>query len=334
MQVLIGNGAGAFTNGLGYVSSALYPQGVTTADFNHDGYLDVAVSYVSGAGLRILYGNGGTAFTARAVKGDTYLNVLEAGDFDGDGWIDLAAASTARSTLTIYHGTAAGFVFAQRLVVGSPPRGIAVGDLNQDGILDLLLPPAGRRARSVCCLATLAILEISLPEIEFPAGAGSRDAVIADFDGDGRLDIASANELAPSATVLSKRHRLRAGRVRIQAHDDQRRWNTHSVRSVAGRLQPRRSARRSGGGKRGPDHWCCSTGVPLSCCPSQDFCTTCWSWTSMETATQTSWTPLQGRRINKALTGRRPRWVRWRADHRPHMADKRVCHRGHEPRLE
>jgi hypothetical protein len=42
-----------------------------------------------------------------------------------------------------------------------------------------------------------------LPQVEFAAGSGSRDPVAADFNADGRLDIASANEYATFATVLS-----------------------------------------------------------------------------------------------------------------------------------
>ena len=69
VQVLIVTAQAASPRGLTYTSTAQNPQGLATADFNHDGHLDVAVAYTSATGLRILYGNGGTAFTARTVSG-------------------------------------------------------------------------------------------------------------------------------------------------------------------------------------------------------------------------------------------------------------------------
>ena len=121
MQVLIGNGTGAFIKGATYTGSAVQPQGLATADFDHDGSVDVAVAYAGG--LRVLYGNGGTAFTARAVTGAASLNVVATGDFNADGWTDVAAASTSNSTLAIYLGSAARLTFTQVHLTGASPRG-------------------------------------------------------------------------------------------------------------------------------------------------------------------------------------------------------------------
>jgi hypothetical protein len=202
VQVLVGNGAGAFTTGITYASAALRPQGIATADFNHDGHLDVAVAYASGAGLRLLSGNGGSAFNARAVAGAVNLNVVEVGDFNRDGWVDVAAASTAGSTVAVYRGSATGLVHTQTLVVGASPRGIAIADANNDGMLDIVT--ANRASSTVSVLlGDRAHPGAFLEHGDVAAGTGSRDVVVADFDADGRLDIASGNEYAASVTVLS-----------------------------------------------------------------------------------------------------------------------------------
>jgi hypothetical protein len=204
VQVLVGDGAGGFRPGVAFVSAALQPQGMATADFNHDGHLDVAVAYASATGLRILYGDGGTGFTARTVAGAANLNVVAVGDVNRDGWEDVAAASTAGSTVAIYHGSAAGLVHTQTAFAGSSPRGIDLGDVNGDGLLDVVT--ANRASSTVSVLlGDSAHPGTFLAHVDVASGSGSRDAVVADFDADGRLDIASGNEYAASATVLLNR---------------------------------------------------------------------------------------------------------------------------------
>jgi hypothetical protein len=202
VQVLVGDGRGSFARGATYVGTSTNPQGLATADFDHDGFLDVAVVYAGSGALRILYGNGGTAFTGRSIAGATNLNVVTTGDFNHDGWDDVAAASTANSSVSIYLGSAAGLGAPQTYATGASPRGISVGDLNQDGALDLVT--ANRGSSTV----TILLGEPDhpgqfLPGVDVGAGTGSRAVALADFDHDGRLDAATANEYAASATVLT-----------------------------------------------------------------------------------------------------------------------------------
>ena len=201
VAVLLGTGHGRFVPGPIHVGAASQPQGVAAADFNHDGRLDLAVAYASTGGLQILYGTA-TGFTARTVAGDTYLNVLASGDFNTDGWMDVAAASTSRGTVTVYRGSATGLARLRTYVTGSSPRGIAAVDVTHDGVLDLIT--ANRGGNTVSVLRGDVTRPGSfLPQTEVAAGAGSRDVAAADFNGDGRFDLATANEYASTATVLS-----------------------------------------------------------------------------------------------------------------------------------
>ena len=202
VQVLLGNGRGLFAKGVTYVGTPANPQGLAMADFNHDGFLDVALAYDSSGGLRILYGNGGTAFSGLSIPGATNLNVVTTGDFNRDGWEDVAAASTLTSTVNIYLGSATGLVQTQIYATGASPRGISVGDVNSDGVPDVMTANRGSNTVTVL-LGDRAHPGQFLPGVEVGAGAGSRAVALADFDDDGRLDVATANEYATSTTVLT-----------------------------------------------------------------------------------------------------------------------------------
>ena len=202
VQVLIGNGAGAFAKGFTATAAGSQPQGVTTADFNHDGVLDIAVACASATGLRVLYGSSTGSFTARTIAGHANLNVIAAGDMNGDGWLDVAAASTGSSDVAVYLGGASGLAFARAYVVGGSPRGIAFADVNGDGRLDVVT--ANRLSSTVSVLAgDRAHPGTFLVHREFAAARGSRALVAGDFNGDGRLDVATGNEYTAGVTVLS-----------------------------------------------------------------------------------------------------------------------------------
>jgi len=202
VQVLVGDGTGRFTKGAAVVSAFRSPQGLATGDFNHDGHLDIAVADASAVGLRILFGNGGTAFTVRTIGRESNLNVLVTGDFNHDGWLDVAAASTVWSTVAVYQGTAGGLVLTQPAAVGPSPRGLAVADVNDDGLPDVVT--ANRSSSTVSVLlGDQAHPGSFLPAQDVAAGAGSRDVVAGDFDGDGIVDLATGNEYASGATLLS-----------------------------------------------------------------------------------------------------------------------------------
>jgi len=202
VQVLIGDGAGAFTTGSSYTAAGSQPQGVATADFNHDGFLDLAVVCNSGNGLRILYGAGNGSFTTRTIAGHGNLNVLAVADLNDDGWPDVAAASTGASDVAIYLGGASGLAYTRSYIVGASPRGIALGDVNGDGRLDVIT--ANRSSSTVSVVSgDRSHPGAFLAAEEFASSRGSRAVVAADFDGDGRLDVATANEYTSAVTVLS-----------------------------------------------------------------------------------------------------------------------------------
>ncbi len=201
---LIGNGKGSFTPGatLTLGNSYLGPVSLVVADFNGDGFQDLAVaSQVSGT-IAILTGNGLGGFapvSASLVKVGAQPFSLATGDFNGDGMPDLATADNAGNTVSVMLGNGSG---AFSPAPGSPyaissPWAIAVGDFNGDGFTDLILGTAsgvtvltgnGRGGFSVINGTPAAAIPISI--------------ATADFNGDGMLDLATANYESSTVTVL------------------------------------------------------------------------------------------------------------------------------------
>ena len=134
--------------------------------------------------------------TARWRGRSSRLNVLTAGDLNDDGWADIAAASTSAGSVAIFTGSASGFRQPHTYATGGSPRGVAIADVNQDGGLDVAT--ANRASSTVSVLlADRAHPGRFFPQIPFAAGPGSRDVVAADFDADGRVDLATGNEYPP-----------------------------------------------------------------------------------------------------------------------------------------
>jgi VCBS repeat protein/FG-GAP repeat protein/Big-like domain-containing protein len=198
-----GNGSGGITRTSAFRAFAAQPQGVAVADFNRDGRPDVLVAYDSSGGLAVMYGTATSPFMTgqKGIAGAQYLNVVATGDFNRDGWIDVAAASTRDSRVAVYLGSATGLTFSRAYATGASPRGITVADLNDDGLPDIVTANYAAGTVSVL-LGSKSTPGTFAAAMDVAANQGSRAVVSADFDRDGRLDLATANQSVAAATVL------------------------------------------------------------------------------------------------------------------------------------
>jgi len=197
IAILLGKGDGSFTQPKPYAGGN-GTLAIATADFNGDGRLDIGMAVnlgyeISGFAMALLGdGHGGFPQPSTYPLQD-YPDSVVVADFTGDGKPDVAAANSKSHNISILKGNGDGS-FQPQMVVPLPgaPICLAVGDFNRDGKPDLAVTLTGRD-------------DVPLVAILLGNGDGSFDApivtplpnsaeyvVAADFNGDGKLDLALA----------------------------------------------------------------------------------------------------------------------------------------------
>ena len=120
------------------------PNNVRLADFNRDGYLDIALSELNpgSAETHIYYGGpGGFSHAATAVLPIGGIRFFTSGDFNGDGWLDIAFPDFTGQKVTIFWNGPDGFTASRQTHL--PARAMVsleAADLNGDGYLELIVP--------------------------------------------------------------------------------------------------------------------------------------------------------------------------------------------------
>jgi hypothetical protein len=197
--VFINQGHRTFAPPVGYPVGR-EPIAVTTADFNGDGWSDLAVSKGSGS-LSILLNRGdGTFQDAGSYPAGSLPAGVSSADLDGDGKIDLAVANIISNNVTVYLGEGNGkFVPAGTYPVGGGPGHVVIADFDGDGKLDIATPNWQDSSVSVLFGKGNGAFK---PAVSYPAGGNAGVMGLADFDGDGAPDLACANGHTSFVAVL------------------------------------------------------------------------------------------------------------------------------------
>lgn len=206
VSILLGDGTGGFTR-LADIPVGTEPFSITTADFNKDGKLDLAVTDVHTSKIEpniyILLGNGAGGFTmAPPVTAKRTPRYINAADFNKDGKTDLVVANSNSNDVTFLLGNGSGgFTEATTLGLGDGPIYQVVDDFDKDGYSDLAVVHI-RLSQNV---AVMLGAEGARFEgfTNYDLGARPSTAVSGDFDLDGNLDLAIAHEVSNGVLVLN-----------------------------------------------------------------------------------------------------------------------------------
>ena len=216
-----GRGDGSFQPVFSYQFSDGVVTAVAVGDFNHDGTDDVAVAVSQGQTpltpattgyVAILLGKGdGTFSTPATVPISSAPMSLSTADLNGDGQIDVAVLTS--QSVWIYFGKGDGtFANPVSYPTGTAPVSMILGDVNGDGFPDVIVTNQG-----ACCDSSQANVMVwvnnrdghftaALPLMLRPAlqinNFNPLAATAADFNRDGRLDLAISSSSSRNWTAI------------------------------------------------------------------------------------------------------------------------------------
>ncbi len=200
LSLLLNNGSGVFGAASFFEGGASGERGLSAADMNGDGILDLVVGAYNSQTVLVLRGNGNGTFTnigSQSAGGSVWM--LATGDVNGDGTADVTVANGQSNTCAVLLNNGSGGLAAPQTLAADPfLLSTDLGDLDGDGDLDWVTASFSGDWRIF--LNNGSGTFSFLTEVNAPAAASC--ALLMDIDNDGDLDLSLVDEIADVVVVM------------------------------------------------------------------------------------------------------------------------------------
>jgi len=160
-----------------------------SADFNHDGYDDIATANADSNTVSVFINTGDGTFAARVdyAAGSAPVTVVTA-DVNNDGYVDMTVTNEISDTISVFLNTGDG-TFAPKVdsVAGDQPWVNAIADFNNDGYQDITV--TNKTADTISVFINTGDGTFA-SKVDYVTGDSPNFVTAADFDKDGFVDMA------------------------------------------------------------------------------------------------------------------------------------------------
>jgi hypothetical protein len=206
IDVFLNNGDGTFAAPV-VAATECGPVGIAAGDFNEDGKMDLAITNVGVTAVGFMLGNGdGTLQPYQLLSFTSFPIGVIAVDLNGDGHLDIVCANSGSLNVSLFGGHGDGtFTDLGSLNTGFNAHSVAAADFGNHRI-DLAAPNDGFGGFPNNVSVMMHGSRGFLPQKKFATGLYPYWIATGDLNGDGKVDIVTANEEGGVSVLLNVSH--------------------------------------------------------------------------------------------------------------------------------